>query len=160
MLRFTQVEIHAPEVIERSMSTEANKAVVQRFYDEVESQGHVELIDELFAPTFVDTGHPERGTGPESVKVHVGEMRVRFPDLSVTVDQLVAEGDWVVAKLTSRGTHLGPFAGLAPTGKLVSWSGVGIRRIVDGRIVEQWTKYDMVSLLRQLGALQFITPPA
>jgi steroid delta-isomerase-like uncharacterized protein len=103
---------------------------------------------------FVDTGHPERGVGPESVKAHVRKMRTRFPDLTVTVDQMVAEGDWVVAKLTSRGTHLGPFAGLAPTGRAVTWTGVGMRRIEEGRIVEQWTKYDMVSLLRQLGALR------
>ncbi|MGI8554251.1 MAG: ester cyclase [Dehalococcoidia bacterium] len=135
------------------MTTLANKALVQRFYDEVESQGRIELIDELFAPTFVDTGHPERGVGPESVKAHVIEMRSRFPDLTVTVDQLVAEGEWVVARLTSRGTHLGLFGGLPPTGKTVIWTGAGMRRILDGRIVEQWTKYDMFSLLSQLGAL-------
>ncbi|MHB8574387.1 MAG: ester cyclase [Dehalococcoidia bacterium] len=143
------------------MSIEANKVIVRRFYEEVESQGHVELIDELFAPNFVDTGHPERGAGPESVRAHVIEMRTRFPDLTVTVDQLVAEDDWVVAKLTSRGTHLGPFAGLQPTGTAATWTGVGMRRIVDGRIIEQWTKYDMISLLRQLGALRVgpVAPP-
>ena len=140
------------------MSTEANKALVRRFYDEVESQGRLDVVDELFAPTFVDTGHPDRGTGPDSVKAHVSEMRTRFPDLTVTVDQLVAEGEWVVARLTSRGTQLGPFAGLPPTGKAVTWTGVGRRRIIAGRIVEQWTKYDMLSLLRQLGALRLGAP--
>jgi steroid delta-isomerase-like uncharacterized protein len=140
------------------MPTEANKAVVRRFYEEVESQGLLEVIDALIAPTFVDTGHPQRGSGPASVRAHVIEMRTRFPDLTVTVDQLVAEGEWVVARITSRGTHLGPFAGLAPTGKTITWTGVGMRRIVDGRIVEQWTKYDMFSLLRQLGALKLGAP--
>ena len=140
------------------MSIEANKDIVRRFYAEVESQGRFDIVDELFSATCVDTGHPERGSGPESVKAHAREMRTRFPDLTVSVDQLVAEGDWVVARLTSRGTHLGPFAGLQPTGKTVTWSGVGMRRIVDGRIVEQWTKYDMISLMRQLGALR-VGPP-
>jgi steroid delta-isomerase-like uncharacterized protein len=141
------------------MSFEVNKALIRRFYEEVESKGRLELVDEMFAPTFVDTGHPERGTGPESVKAHVREMRMRFPDLTVTVDQLIAEGDWVAARLTSRGTHLGAFAGLQPTGRAVTWAGVGLRRIVDGHIVEQWTKYDMLGLLRQLGALR-VGPPA
>jgi steroid delta-isomerase-like uncharacterized protein len=137
---------------------EANKALIRRFYDEVESQGRVEILEELFAPDCIDTGHPERGHGPAGVRDHVLEMRQRFPDLTVTVDQLVAEGDWVVAKLTSRGTHLGAFAGLSPTGRVVTWTGVGIRRVVDGRIVEQWTKYDLFSLLRQLGAQTLPAP--
>ncbi|HZU77262.1 MAG TPA: ester cyclase [Dehalococcoidia bacterium] len=142
------------------MTTEANKELVRRFHEEVESRGRLELIEELFAPEFRDTGHPERGTGPQSVREHVVEMRRRFPDLTVTVDHLVAEGDWVVARLTSIGTHGGAFAGIQPTGKTVSWSGVAMRRIENGRIVEQWTKYDMLALLRQLGALQFAPRPA
>lgn len=138
---------------------EANKALVRRFYDEVESGGRLELIDELFDPGFIDTGHPERGAGPESVRAHVVEMRTRFPDLMVTVDQLLVDGDWVVARLTSHGTHLGPFAGLAPTGKTVTWTGVALRRIAGGRIVEQWTKHDMLGMLRQLGAVR-LGPPS
>jgi len=141
------------------MTILANKALVRRFYEEVESQGRLDSIDALFAPTFTDMGHPERGTGPASVRAHVIEMRTRFPDLTVTIDQLLAEDDWVVARLTSRGTHRGPFAGIPPTGKTVVWSGVAMQRIVDGRIVERWTRYDMIGLLRQLGALQFGAPP-
>jgi steroid delta-isomerase-like uncharacterized protein len=140
-------------------SGEANKALVRRFYEEVESGGRLELIDELFAPTFVDTGHPERGSGPESVRAHVIEMRTRFPDLTVTVDQLLVDGEWVVARLTSHGTHLGAFAGIAPTGKTATWTGVALRRIENGRIVEQWTKHDMLGMLRQLGALRLGPPP-
>lgn len=136
------------------MTLEVNKAVVRRFHEEIESQGRLDVADEIIAHEFADLGHPERGDGPKSVKAHAVEMRIRFPDLVVTVDQLVAEDDWVVARLSCRGTHLGAFAGLAPTGKNVTWTGVAMRRIVDGRIVEQWTKYDMLGLLRQLGALK------
>jgi len=136
------------------MTTLANKALVRRFHEEVESQGLLDVVDVLFAPAFVDTGHPERGTGTASVKAHVVEMRTRFPDLTVTVEQLLVEDGWVVARLTSRGTHRGQFAGVPPTGKAISWSGIAMRRIMDGRIVEQWTKYDMFGLLQQLGALR------
>lgn len=152
----------ATEITATSAATgEANKALVRRFYEEVESAGRLDLIDELFAPDFFDSGHPERGEGPESVRAHVVEMRTRFPDLTVTVDQLLADGDWVVARLTSHGTHLGAFAGLAPTGKTVTWSGVALRRIENGRIAEQWTKHDMLAMLRQLGAVRLgPAPPA
>jgi predicted ester cyclase len=135
-----------------STTAEANKALVRRIHEEAENQGRLGVIDEVFDASFVDTGHPERGTGPESVKAHIAEMRTRFPDLSVSIDQLLAEGEWVVARLTSTGTHGGPFAGIAPTGKRVTWSGVAIRRIVAGRVVEQWTKFDMFRLLMQLRA--------
>lgn len=144
------------------MSTEANKAIIRRIYQEAESQGLLAVIDEVYASTFVDTRHPERGAGPASVKAHITEMRTRFPDLTVTVEHLVAEGDWVVARLTSRGTHRGAFAGIAPTGKTAMWEGMVMQRLVDGRVVEQRAKFDMFGLLQQLGAFPArpATPPA
>lgn len=132
---------------------EAIRQLVRRIHEEAESEGRLDVIDEAFAETFVDAGHPERGHGPESVKAHVREMRTRFPDLQVRVEQIVVEGDLAVARLVSSGTHRGAFAGLAPTGRFVHWDGFVLRRFKQGRIVHQWTRFDMVGLLRQLGAL-------
>jgi len=132
----------------------AMKELVRRIHDEAESEGRLGVIDEAYAASFVDAGHPERGRGPESVKAHVREMRTRFPDLHVQVQSIVAEGDLVVARLVSRGTHTGAFAGLAPTGRVAEWDGFAMRRFENGRIVEQWTRFNMIGLLRQLGALK------
>ena len=132
---------------------EAMRRLVRRIHEEAESQGRLEVIDEAFAEAFVDAGHPERGGGPASVKAHVREMRTRFPDLQVRVEDLVVEGDLAAARLVTSGTHGGAFAGLAPTGRFVRWDGFVLRRFEHGRIVQQWTRFDMLGLLRQLGAL-------
>ncbi|HEY7294748.1 MAG TPA: ester cyclase [Dehalococcoidia bacterium] len=139
------------------MALETHKLLVRRIHEEAESEGRLDVIDEAYAESFVDAGHPERGSGPESVKAHVREMRERFPDLRVTVESIVAEGDLVVARVISSGTHRGAFAGLAPTGRFVSWDGFVMRRFAAGRIVQQWTRFDMLGLLRQLGALSALS---
>jgi steroid delta-isomerase-like uncharacterized protein len=79
-------------------------------------------------------------------------LHASFPDLRITVDDLIAEGDKVVARLTARGTHQGTFRAIPPTGQFVQWSGIRIFRIADGKIVEHWATWDDLSLLRQLGA--------
>jgi predicted ester cyclase len=132
---------------------EAMHRLVCRIHEEAESEGRLDVIDEAFAEACVDMGHPERGSGPESVKEHVREMRRRFPDLRVSVEQIVVEGEFVAARLVSSGTHRGAFAGVAPTGRFVHWDGFVLCRFEHGRIVQQWTRFDMVGLLRQLGAL-------
>ncbi len=132
---------------------EALRRLVRRIHEEGESEGRLDVIDAAFAESFIDAGHPERGSGPESVKEHVREMRRRFPDLRVSIEQIVVEGDLVAARLVSSGTHRGAFAGVAPTGRFVRRDGFVLRRFEHGRIVQQWTRFDMVGLLRQLGAL-------
>jgi predicted ester cyclase len=134
------------------MSLDANKAAARRLHEDVESAGRIDLLDDLVAPGFIDARHPERGAGPESVREHVLRLRATFPDLAVTVDDLIGEGDRVVTRVTSRGTHRGAFAGAEPSGRQVNWSGIVIRRFVDGRMVEQWSKHDLLALLQQIGA--------
>jgi predicted ester cyclase len=81
------------------------------------------------------------------------EFRTGFPDFRDTVDLQLAEGDLVATRATSSGTHTGPFQGIAPTGKRLSWTGIVIDRVQDGRIVESWGNWDMMGLLQQLGAV-------
>jgi steroid delta-isomerase-like uncharacterized protein len=80
-------------------------------------------------------------------------MVTAFPDLERTIEDLVAEGDKVVARWTAKGTHTGDFQGIPPTGRVATSSGITIFRIADGRIVEEWSESDMLGLLQQVGAI-------
>jgi predicted ester cyclase len=130
--------------------SDRNRLLIRRIHEEGESQGNLTVIDEAYAPEFVDARHPDRGAGPDGVKRHIKRLRAAFPDLRVSVEDLIAEGDKVVVRVTSRGTHRAAFAGVAPTGAAVAWSGIVIRRIGNGRVVEQWSQYDTADLVRQL----------
>jgi predicted ester cyclase len=127
-------------------------SIVRRIHEEAESRGDLAVIDECYAPQFRDERHPERGAGPAGIKQHIERLRLAFPDLEVTVEDLIAEGNLVAVRVTSRGTHQGAFAGIDPTGRRVAWTGIVIRKIADGQVVEQWAQYDTVGLLEQLRA--------
>ncbi len=139
------------------MSAEENKALVRRFIDAA-NQNNLAVFDALFAPDFVS-----RDTvvlvppGPEGVRQLFTAVRAAFPDFHETIEDLVAEDDKVVARWTTRGTHQGEFAGIPPTRKPVTWKGMFIVRVVDGKFVEVWQAHDQLGLLQQLGAT--ITPP-
>ena len=89
----------------------------------------------------------------EFVRRIVDRFRAAFPDVHYTVEDQIAEGDKVVVRYRFRGTHLGAFQGMPPTGKQVTYTGILIYRIVDGKIAEQWTEFDLLGFLRQLGVL-------
>jgi len=130
-----------------------NKAVVLRSEAELWSKGTLSVIDELYSPDFVchfPVGPEWRGQ--EGIKRAVSEHRASFPDWHERVDDIVAEGNRVVIRFTSTGTHRGEFAGLAPTGRKVTIQEVAIFRIVGGKIVEQWGMPDIHGLMEQLRA--------
>ena len=131
---------------------EENKAIVRRFGDEVWNKGNLAAVEELVAPEFVGCGPGERVTrGPKELKRVVARMRAAFPDLHFTVEDEVAEGDRVATRWTGRGTHRGKWRGVAPTGKQVTFTGIAIRRIAGGKIVERWVNTDQLGLTIQLG---------
>lgn len=140
------------------MSTEENKAVIRRWLDEGWSKGNLAVADELIDPGFVVHGAGGQAvpSGPEGVKQLVAAWRTGFPDGHMTIDDLLAEGDKVVIRMTWRGTHNGPFYGVAPTGRPVTVTSMGIDRVVNGKIVEGWGEVDMLGLYQQIGA---VTPP-
>ena len=132
------------------MSTEDNKAIVRRFFEEVWNQRNENVIDEVFASTVLFNG---QSITRDAVKQALAGRRTSFPDISVTVDDQVAEGDKVSTRRTWRATHRGPYRGVAPTGKLVTWTQISVVRLSRGRIVEDWAVADELTLLQQLGAL-------
>jgi steroid delta-isomerase-like uncharacterized protein len=137
-----------------------NEAVVRRLVEEVLNRGQTGLLAELVAVDHV--GHDPLGDhyGPEGLRIAVAEYRAAFPDLSVTVEDLVAEGDKVARRFTLRGTHAGPFMGIPATGRAVAASGIAIDRLAGGKVAESWVSLDALGLLRQLGARPVLRPAA
>ncbi len=136
------------------MSVEDNKALYRQ-YDEALSQRDFARFDEIFAPNYVyhSPGVPELPPGPEGLKQLLSGYVAAFPDVRTTIEELIAEGDQVVARLTYSGTHQGAFQGIAPTGKQITMSSIDIVRIADGKIVEEWESPDNLGLLQQLGVI-------
>jgi len=131
---------------------EDNKTLVRRQHEQVWSKGNLAVVEELYAPDFIchfPVGSEWRG--PKGVKRKVKRQRAAFPDWNEEIEDIIAEGDKVVTRFTSRGTHKGKFMGIPRTGKKVKISEVAVFRIADGKIAEQWGFLDLQSLRRQLG---------
>ena len=137
------------------MAAEVNKAILQRFNElvgEVFRTGNVDVLDEVLAPELV---YHQSGAPPdlESYKRFLAMLRLACPDLSHTVEDMIAEGDKVVDRLTWQATHKGPFMGIPPTGNRLTVTEIHINRIAEGRIVERWSQPDLLGLMQQLGAV-------
>jgi steroid delta-isomerase-like uncharacterized protein len=138
------------------MSTEENKAVVRRVFEEWNKgkRAAIATVDELFAPDFVFHG---TGVFPDidlaDLKQFYSALWTPFPNVHFTIEDQIAEGDKVVTRFTFRGTHQGEFMGIPPTGKQVRFTGIEINRIKDGKPVEVWANRDELGLLRQLGVI-------
>jgi steroid delta-isomerase-like uncharacterized protein len=143
------------------MTLERHKALVRRLMEEDISRGDEAVAEAIIHPDFVDhTNPPGMQHGLEGHKAVVRLFRSVFPDLEWRIDDLIAEGDKVVARTTMRGTQQGAFFGIPPTGKAVEMTGVHIMRIADGKIIEHWGSNDDLGLMRQLGALPSATEAA
>jgi steroid delta-isomerase-like uncharacterized protein len=134
-----------------------HKALAQRWYSEVMSEGKSEVIDELCAPDFTDHD-PFPGVSGDlaGIKDFVAQIRAAFPDLQLTAEDMIEEGDRLAVRSTMRGTHDGDFMGIPATGKKVEVSGYDIVRIENDHAVEHWGVIDAAALMEQLGA----APPA
>jgi steroid delta-isomerase-like uncharacterized protein len=135
------------------MSTEQNKAIVLRFFEEAFNQGNFAVINELIASHFVYHAPGVSISGSDGVHQLVTWMRTTFHDFHVSPEDVVAEGDRVVIRFTDCGTHQGEGMGIPPTGQQVTWTGMDIFRLTDGKIVEGWGVSDSLHLMQQLGAL-------
>jgi len=138
------------------MLTETNKAISRRFLEEVFGKGKLNVLDEIIAPDHVDSGPgtlPGLPTGPEGSKQLVTVYRNAFPDVHFTIDEQIAEGDKVVTRWTAHGTHQGELAGIPATGKSSTVTGIGVDRIVNGKIVESWGMFDQFGMMQQLGII-------
>jgi steroid delta-isomerase-like uncharacterized protein len=137
------------------VSTEQNKALARQFVQEIFGRGNVGAADDFLARDFVE--HEELPGGlprdREGVKQLATMVRRAFPDLIVTIDDIVAEGDKVVIRQTWRGTQKGDFMGVPPTGKTISVGVIDIIGMAGGKCVEHWGQMDAMGLMQQLGAL-------
>jgi steroid delta-isomerase-like uncharacterized protein len=138
------------------MSTEQNKAIVRRIFEEAFGQGNLAVLDDIIAPDQVNGGPgalPEMPPGPEGNKMLITAYRNAFPDLHFTVDEQIAEGNMVVTRWTAHGTHNGELAGIPPTGKRATVVGMGVDRVENGKIVASWGLFDQFGMLQQLGVI-------
>jgi steroid delta-isomerase-like uncharacterized protein len=138
------------------MSTETNKAIIRRYLDEIFNDGNLAVADEIIAPDYKSIGPgalPGVPPGPEGSKMLVRTYRNAFPDIHFTVDEQIAEGDKVMTRWTAHGTHKGELAGIPPTGKSVTVTGMIEDLIVNGQIVERWDIFDQFGMLQQLGVI-------
>lgn len=135
------------------MTTEDNKRIVQRFYEEVMNQGNVAALDEVMDVNFIDHGEALFGSpqGREALRQGIVMTHNILPDLHVSFEEIMAEDDLVGVRGTMRCTHQGPFLGVPATGHELSWKGLSIFRIANGKIVERWFNSDSVNIVRQLG---------
>ena len=119
--------------------SEENKAIARRYLDEMWNKKNEAIRDEL-------ANFPNRATAGIA-------LRAAFPDIEMTIEDQIAEGDKVVTRYTTRGTHKGEYEGIAPTDKQVTFTGTFIYRIEGGKIVERWTNWDRAGFLEQIGAI-------
>lgn len=117
-----------------------NKAIIRLLYEAVLNQGKLAVIDEIFAPYFIDHSTPDQGDGPAGVRDYFTQVRAGFPDITVTIEALVAEDHQIAVRTTWRGTHQGNYDGVAPTGRQVTRTMLQIFRIENGKIVEEWNE--------------------
>jgi predicted ester cyclase len=137
------------------MSTEANKAFVRRFYEDIFNQRNLALVDELCTTNHVFHNPPTTLHGREEFKQLLSLYITAFPDARFTVEDSIAEGDRIASRYTFRGTHQGKLMGIAPTGKQVTVTGIIINRIAGGQSAEGWLNFDALGMLQQLG----VVPP-
>ena len=127
------------------LPAEANKALMRRLFEEGFHSGKLAIVDEIFHPNFVDRSTPEQPAGTEGVKDYISMVRTGFPDISITIEDLVAEEERVVVRTTWRGTHLGEYEGIAPTSKQVTRSMIQIFHVKDGKLLEEWSEGESLS---------------
>jgi steroid delta-isomerase-like uncharacterized protein len=136
------------------MTVEQNKRVMQTFVDFINT-ANPDVANELIDPgaTFYVPGRPEPVTGPAGYLEIVAMMRGGFPDIQWTLEELICEGNNIVARFTMRGTHEGSFFGVPATGNTIAVQALNIYRLSGGKIVEEYGQPDLLGLMRQIGAL-------
>ena len=134
-------------------TAEGNKALVRAFFNAA-NVGDISLAGTFFSQDFIDHEAPSGvTTGPEGARQFLSIVLATLPDLRLAIDDMIAEGDKVVVRLTVDGTMKGPYKGIAATGRHATWKGVDIYTIADGKIVERWVVRDHLSMMRQWGIL-------
>jgi len=134
-----------------------NAQIARQTIEDINGKGKLELVEQHFDPGYRghETLNPD--VGREQLKKNVQMYRTAFPDLSMKADEIVAAGDKVLVRWTARGTHKGPFLGVPPTGKPVKTQGITVYTFRNSKILEEWTQWDALGLIRDLGIAQQVS---
>lgn len=132
-----------------------NKETSRKIFEAGWNQGNAKVFEESIAPDakYHDPTMPNAPVGPAALTEQMKLYRAAFPDLKMTVDQIIADGDYVVVRWTSRGTHTGPLMGAAPTQRKVTVSGIVINKYTNGKVSEGWVNWDTAGLMQQIGVM-------
>ena len=134
-----------------------NRALFERYFDEVANKDNLDLADEIFAADYQhhDPANPDPRPmiGSQAVKDHLTSLKSAFPDLVFDIDDIVAEGDSIVVRWTARGTNTGDYFGMPATGKPIDITGMNTWNTRDGMAIEGWVNRDDMGLLQQLGVV-------
>ena len=140
-----------------TMLTKNNKDTVRRYYEQIVNTGNIAEVEDFISEGYTEVfGGERRCVGIEGAKAHITGVRQTYPDLHLTIERQIAEDEWVVTCVTARGTHLGTWLGIKPTGKTVAFSGVNVDRVVGGRIVEHGGAANMLGPLLEIGAVKVV----
>jgi len=145
-------ETPPPHLTGAPSTAEENRKLMESFVEELWNQGKLEWAEENFHPQASSPNAPGLPPGAQGTNMIVQMMRSAFPDFHMEITHMVAEDDRVAARFVETGTHKGEFFGVAPTGRQVNFTEIGILRVADGKIVETWYDLDMLGLMGQLGA--------
>ncbi len=133
------------------MLTETNKAIVRRGFEEGVNQKKPAVYDEVIAANYVNHNLPMPVPGPDGFRQMLGQFQAGFPDMQVTIEDVLAEGDKVATRGYFTGTHLGEFNGFPPTGSAVKVRYLDVWRIENGTAVENWVQMDLMGMMQQIG---------
>ena len=140
------------------MSVENNKLLIREYIEKVVNTGNIDDIEKYISPDYYEGNRPTgQIVGIEGARQHILGVRQTYPDLCLTIEQQIAEGDWVVSRITARGTHEGTWLGIKPTGKRVEITGVNIEKVVNGRIVEHGGAANTLEALLEIGAVKVVS---
>jgi steroid delta-isomerase-like uncharacterized protein len=136
------------------MTTDQNRAIVRRYYDDVLNGGTVAVLDEIAVEDYIENDpFPGMGNGREQLKLRAGALLSAFSPCTFKIEDIVAEGDRVAVRWRSWGTQSGEFIGIPPTNRSYEIAGIDFHRLADGRMAEHWHVVDQLSQLQQLGLL-------
>jgi predicted ester cyclase len=139
------------------MSIDENKLLIRRYIEEIINTGNLDKIETFISPDYTEIHEGIKlPIGIKGAKEHILGVRQTYPDLKLTVEQQISEGEWVATCITARGTHKGSWLGMKPTGKAVVFTGVNINKVIDGKIVEHGGAANLLSQLLEIGAIQVV----
>jgi predicted ester cyclase len=142
---------------EHTMSAKKNKNIVRRYYEEVVNTGNIDIIDEFISEEYTEVLDGTRhSVGIEGARAHIIGVRQTYSDLHLSIERQIAEDEWEATCITARGTHLGSWLGIKPTGKPVAFTGVNVDRVVGGRIVQHGGAANMLGPLLEIGAVKVV----